>query len=411
MKKIFYILTAAVVALGAMACENEGLENVAPETNGEGLTITATVSRVTWSEDTLAPTKWDNDDVITIDDKFKFTTTDGVNFVCNDKDVYSLCDGNKHVATTPLDSKNGLKGVSLKAEDVITVEGTSLTFTPASALLMFTAESAITLEATAGLFSGDATQLEFAAGKHYVAINPIKATLKGAIGKLKDGSYTAVTATEGTFVAGEVYNLGTLKAAAKVWILGDWNTWSAPLYMFEENNYYVAKNVAIGASEGFKFHDGSLYLGGASTKGTWNNFGGSNIKLGEGTYDIYVSKANGAWCAVTAGSSVPALSVKYVYLKPSSEWQQAGAKFHAWCWGGSNSDAWISFEWLMNEGDTNYYYVNVKDYKQCKFIRQDPSQSAGWTHWGETGNQNIGNNTLCTITGWASSVKWSSLIP
>lgn len=409
MKKIFYILTAAVVALGAMACENEGLENVAPEANGEGLTITATVSRVAWSEENLVPTAWEPTDVITIEG-YEFTTTDGTNFTCNDAGVYDLCDGQPHVATTPFDSSKGLKGVSLKAEGVITVEGTSLTFTPASALLTFTAESAITLEATAGLFSGDATELEFAAGKHYVAVNPTTATLQGAIGKLKEGSYTAVTAKEGTFVAGQVYNLGTLKAAAKVWLLGDWNSWSAPLYMFEENNYYVAKNVAIGASEGFKFNDGSLYLGGASTTNTWNNFGGSDIKLGEGTYDIYVSKANGAWCAVTAGSSVPALSVKYVYLKPSSNWQEAGAKFHAWCWGGSSADAWISFEWLMYENSENYYYANVKDYKQCKFIRQDPNQAADWNNWGATGDQTI-SNTLFTITGWASSVKWSSLIP
>lgn len=409
MKKIFYILTAAVVALGAMACENEGLENVAPEANGEGLTITATVSRVAWSEENLVPTAWEPTDVITIEG-YEFTTTDGTNFTCNDAGVYDLCDGQPHVATTPFDSSKGLKGVSLKAEGVITGEGTSLTFTPASALLTFTAESAITLEATAGLFSGDATELEFAAGKHYVAVNPTTATLQGAIGKLKDGSYTAVTAKEGTFVAGQVYNLGTLKAAAKVWLLGDWNSWSAPLYMFEENNYYVAKNVAIGASEGFKFNDGSLYLGGASTTNTWNNFGGSDIKLGEGTYDIYVSKANGAWCAVTAGSELTAPNKRYMYLKPGV-WDTSSPKYVAWSTksASSQADKDMNFTWAMYENSSNYEVLEISDYTVFYIKRMS---SDGNTKWNEVGPVTIGNNTLVSVTGWqASSFTLGSIIP
>lgn len=314
MKKIFYILTAAVVALGAMACENEGLENVAPEANGEGLTITATVSRVAWSEENLVPTAWEPTDVITIEG-YDFTTTDGTNFTCNDAGVYDLCDGQPHVATTPFDSTKGLKGVSLKAEGVITVEGTSLTFTPASALLTFTAESAITIEATTGLFSGDVTELEFAAGKHYVAVNPTTATLQGAIGKLKEGSYTAVKATEGNFVAGQVYNLGTL-AAQSEWEVSD----GTRFYCTTTEDLFVAKNVKLAANNfclhkvGAEWQTGEKYgLVNAGTKSEntaigvypagWSN----DITIANAAttaHDIYFDKANSRLYVLTVGKDI-----------------------------------------------------------------------------------------------------------
>lgn len=404
MKKIFYILTAAVVALGAMACENEGLENVAPEVNGnvESLSFTAAIDNSRVALDGLNNV-WVKGDVVEIEG-FEFVCQeDGVTFVGEGDGIRALI-GKEVIAwyNETIDSSKGVAGASLKGTGVLKEDGSAkLTFELQSALLKYTTAETVT-------FAGTALSAEFTPsnndGVQYIPVKAGEGSVSYSIGGVTCKSITT------TFEAGQIYNLGTLKAAAKVWLLGDWDSWSAPLYMFEENNYYVAKNVAIGANEGFKFNDGSLYLGGASTTNTWNNFGGSDIKLGEGKYDIYVSKANGAWCAVTAGSSVPALSVKYVYLKPSSNWQEAGAKFYAWCWGGSSADAWISFEWLMYENSENYYYANVKDYKQCKFIRQDPNQDAGWNNWGATGDQTI-SNTLFTITGWASSVKWSSLIP
>lgn len=336
MKKIFYILTAAVVALGAMACENEGLENVAPEANGEGLTITATVSRVAWSEENLVPTAWEPTDVITIEG-YDFTTTDGTNFTCNDAGVYDLCDGQPHVATTPFDSTKGLKGVSLTAEGVITVEGTSLTFTPASALLTFTAESAITLEATAGLFSGDATKLEFAAGTHYVAVNPTIATLQGAIGRLKEGSYTAVTATEGTFVAGEVYNLGTL-AAQSEWEVSD----GTRFYCTTTEDLFVAKNVKL-AADNFCLHKvgdagwqaGAKYgLVTAATKsvntaiGIYTaNWAGDITITGAKTtaHDIYFDKANSRLYVLTVGKQPSEIAAP-----THTNWYSIGGSMNGW---------------------------------------------------------------------------------
>ncbi len=336
MKKIFYILTAAVVALGAMACENEGLENVAPEANGEGLTITATVSRVAWSEENLVPTAWEPTDVITIEG-YDFTTTDGTNFTCNDAGVYDLCDGQPHVATTPFDSTKGLKGVSLTAEGEIKVEGTSLHFTPASALLMFNAESAITLEATAGFFSGDATTLEFAAGKHYVAVNPTTATLKGAIGKLKDGSYTAVTATEGNFVAGQVYNLGTL-AAQSEWEVSD----GTRFYCTTTEDLFVAKNVKLAANE-FCLHKvgdtgwqaGAKYgLAAAATKSvdtaigiyTTNWAGDITISDAKTTaHDIYFDKANSRLYVLTVGKQPSEITAP-----THTNWYSIGGSMNGW---------------------------------------------------------------------------------
>ena len=180
--------------------------------------------------------------------------------------------------------------------------------------------------------------------------------------------------------------------------------------MFEENNYYVAKNVAIGASEGFKFHDGSLYLGGASTKDTWNNFGGSDIKLGEGTYDIYVSKANGAWCAVTAGSKLTALNKRYMYLKPGV-WDTDSPKYVAWSTksASSQADKDMNFTWAMYESSSNYLVLEISDYTVFYIKRMS---SDGNTKWNEVGPVTIGNNTLVSVTGWqASSFKLGSIVP
>lgn len=208
------------------------------------------------------------------------------------------------------------------------------------------------------------------------------------------------------FSAGKVYNLGEFKAPAKIWLLGDWNDWSKPLYMFEEGDYYVAKKVKIESGQGFKFNDGTLYLGGNSTAGSWNHFNGNNITLDANTYDIYISKTNGAWCAVTAGSSAPALNKRYLYLKPGV-WDQASAKFQAWCMGTGNSVN-KNFAWICYENSANYYVLDISAGYTSFYIKRLSSDYKNT--WNEVGEVKIGSNSLVTITGW-TAYKLGSLIP
>ncbi len=417
MKKIFYILASAIVALGAVACENDGLDNIGLEVNGDTVSFIASIDNTRTDLDGLA-TVWDSEDTIKVewnDVTYDFTNSaeNPNKFSCSAEGLSGIVNANI-VATYSNNGDGEIDSAAGTAGALLTYSGSfaelangTKGFAVQNAFLKFTTTEKVTLKGEGMFSTGDEITITGNGTEQYVAVNPTATAV--AFSYSVDG--VQCKSLSKNFEARKVYYLGELKAPAAIWLLGDWDSWAAPLYMFEENGYYVAKNVEIAASQGFKFKTDSMYLGGPSTKGAWNNFNGSNITLGAGTYDIYISKDNGAWCAVTAGSSAPSISgTKYLYFKPSSNWQEGSAKFHAWCWGGSSADAWVAFEWLMYENSANYYFANVKDYKSCKFIRQDPNKAADWSNWGATGDLTI-NGTLFTIVGWNSSRSWSSLIP
>ncbi len=140
MKKIFYILVSAIVALGAVACNNEIEENI--EANrSEGVSFTAsldeTASRVLIGDltDGKHPIAFENDDVIwasleyDYSAPFVFTTTDGVNFTCTEvnangqlpeeligKDVFFIVNGQKIVDGQTMNSATGVDGIFFSAE-------------------------------------------------------------------------------------------------------------------------------------------------------------------------------------------------------------------------------------------------------------------------------------------------------
>lgn len=207
-----------------------------------------------------------------------------------------------------------------------------------------------------------------------------------------DADYT--TATEQT------ENGPGKPVVAGVTIKGDWDSWQDATALVVKGDYYVAENVTIAAGQGFKFITGEgVYMGGSASVGTWNAFGNNNIELAAGTYDLYVSPANAAWCAVAAGSAAPALNKKYLVLD-AKDWNQGGARFQAWCWGGSSADAWVSF--ALIEG--NYFTAEIKDYTGCKLYRRAPEHKDDqWDNnsWNNSGDLSI-TNSLCRFTGWST---------
>lgn len=104
-----------------------------------------------------------------------------------------------------------------------------------------------------------------------------------------------------------------------------------------------------------------------------------------------------------------AATTRIIYLKPSSNWREAGAWFQAWTWGGDTPDAWVTFT------DSNYdgiYEATIpSDRSGMKILRKDPSQAANsWTSWAETGDISIPNNKNClSNSGWKTSFTWSSI--
>ena len=93
---------------------------------------------------------------------------------------------------------------------------------------------------------------------------------------------------------------------------GDYNGWNtAGTFLYEEGDYYVAKNVS-GLNKGFKFQHAEFgWKGVGSTDpvaaGQWHKLAGdANISLAdEKAYDIYMTKDGNQFQAVVAGSPAP----------------------------------------------------------------------------------------------------------
>ena len=111
--------------------------------------------------------------------------------------------------------------------------------------------------------------------------------------------------------------------------------------------------------------------------------------------------------AVTIPAS--AATTRTIYLKPSSNWLEAGAWFQAWTWGGTSSDAWVTFT------DSNYdgiYEATIpSDRTGMKILRKGPSHAANsWTSWAETGDISITASKNCfSNSGWGTSITQSSI--
>ena len=122
-----------------------------------------------------------------------------------------------------------------------------------------------------------------------------------------------------------IVNLGELEYVAVTpehsgWSLpGGYNGWNtADTFLYEEGDYYVAKNVKVmdkqsGQDAGFKFQHaefGWKGVGSASAlaSGQWHKLNGENnitLSAGNVAYDIYMTKDGSQFQAVAAGSAVP----------------------------------------------------------------------------------------------------------
>ena len=96
-------------------------------------------------------------------------------------------------------------------------------------------------------------------------------------------------------------------------------------------------------------------------------------------------------------------------------WDQAGAWFCAWTWGGTTGDSWVTF--VDNDGDGYYEGDLAADRTGMKFLRMAPgATSPNWTsgdngYWNQTGDITLNATNNCyTMTSWNSGV-WSTYTP
>ena len=243
MKKIFYILASAIVALGAVACQNEVDENINPNDTKE-ITFNVSFDESTRIAGTVADGKatftfdgkgingngesvadslyvgYSNFDGESYDTKraaLTNTDTDPLTFTADQENmnilnelvgvdnVYAVNRNNEAV-----DSELGASGLLFRSEIFEVVAGeNNITLSLACPAPYFTVPAETTVTLTAGSF-----EKEFTEGNHWVAISPNIFNKTIAISYSIGG--VTVKQTTLTDMTNKVYNLGTLNAAFTV---------------------------------------------------------------------------------------------------------------------------------------------------------------------------------------------------
>lgn len=284
MKKIFNLILAALVIIGAASCTKN--EEVAYQ-GGEGLSFYAEIvngdTRAYIKKDgetTTWNTIWDEGDnvYVSLSGEAPFTFTyDGEKFTCSEPGVTSLID--KTVTIEPvanLDSKAGNKGWSFTSVEVkdfganvkVQLEANTSFFR-----YTYNGDKAITFTVTADkqvfVVDGvdtDTVTISGVKGENFVAFwtdnggNPLNATLTCSIGGVECKETTI------NLVPGKVYNLGTLTdpVATEYGVVGSFQGWDVadgkPVTMYEaKDGWCVARNVELYKREEFKIVKGNTW--------------------------------------------------------------------------------------------------------------------------------------------------------
>ncbi len=313
MKKIFYILASAIVALGAVACENEGMENITPEVNGDTVSFVANIDNTKTDLDGLQ-TIWAEGDVITVtwngkDYDFK-NTKEALNVFSHTAEGLSKIEGADVVAwynKAGVDSSAGTAGAQLYAEGSFG----ELSFEIKSAFLKFTTTEEVVL-AGEGLFNN--AKDSYTGTDVLVAINAVESTLSYSIGSVQCKSLTK------NFEPGKIYNLGELFGPS------DWETSNGVrLLKTATPDLFVAKNITM-TSNNFCLKNVNLDWGAvgakmglvtAATKSANTAIGvycadwAGDITISNATktaYDIYFDKANSRVYVVTPGKDISTIA-------------------------------------------------------------------------------------------------------
>lgn len=232
MKKIFYFLASAIVALGAMACQNEVDENINPNTQSDVVSFTVAfdeATRIAMSiEDKTAKFAFEAGDKLYVQpyamlendevfegNTYEFTTEDGETFSCQSAELVSELaqSGNYafvgHSADGSIRSNEGVDGFNFATYADLTAEPVVLKMSHAVFHFTVPEGTTATLKHTEDIFYTDAVvgwekEITFTEGEHWVAAWALSGTLSYSINGVVVKSITK------DFEAGKIYNLGTL---------------------------------------------------------------------------------------------------------------------------------------------------------------------------------------------------------
>ena len=303
MKKIFYILASAIVALGAVACENDGLDNIGLEVNGDTVSFIASIDNNRTALDGLN-TIWDTDDTIQIEwnettYNFKNSAEEPNKFSCTEEGLSGIVNANitatySHNNDGNIDSNAGTAGALLTYTGSFTeLRDGEKGFAVQNAFLKFTAEEGVVITASEGLFD-EKTDKTFEvtkenAGEIYVAVNAgVPATLSYRVGENEGKNLST------TFEKGVIYNLGSLTKAVAKDDKGKFYTSLADAFKLAENGATISLLGDIVLESGVTVAAGKEYtldLAGKTLSLVSNVMGGYLIQnngvltIGNGTVD------------------------------------------------------------------------------------------------------------------------------
>lgn len=409
MKKIFYYLMCAVVAMGAMACQNDVDTDITPNENGsEKVSFVAEIGDMTRvsiggakDDDKGYPITLDADDVLTVQlhnggelggNTYVFKTTDGVNFSCEADDVSELLTGEVYAYLGDIDSFCsfcGIDGINLSGIGNLSGETPKITLGINSAVLTFESSMDVTFHSTAGIFSdicgndgfesGEQITITAEDGVRYMAIaGGVSTTFSYSIDDVECKSIDI------TFQPGKLYNLGTLgMATTTVNLVPDWWTSdSADIYAYywfdggDGNVLMTAqadgtyKGEIPQNADGMKFvrlnpaYDSFGWNDSTITDRVWNETG--DLTLPEGDKNYYYIQYS-CW---EVKDFVPVAATTKIYFYPDAEWAQAGAWFAA-----KFGDEWIKLETDAAITDYTIYSCEYTGSAQTvDFYRMDPGK-------------------------------------
>ena len=133
--------------------------------------------------------------------------------------------------------------------------------------------------------------------------------------------------------------------------------------------------------------------------------------LGVGVFAGVSGYKNSA--SVSEVKAQPSSGKRFIFFKPTSNWDFDGAKFAAWCWGG---DAGGGKTYVLNKTSDSaiYYFEMPTNVTGFKFVRTnsggatDGSSNYPNPEWGATGDLSYSNNNnLYTMTSYSEG-SWSS---
>ncbi len=132
------------------------------------------------------------------------------------------------------------------------------------------------------------------------------------------------------------------------------------------------------------------------------------------TYDRETGAVVVSAAAVTGEISITAEANMILYLKPSSNWLQGGARFAMYCFG--NGETWVGMS--DPDGDGLYQAVLPKGYPSVIFCRMDPNNGEnGWgAKWNQTADLAVpadGTNLYTVAEGtWdQGGGTWTQFVP